>query len=139
MRQRFYISCDFNERELPEIKSVMEFLTQSRCITEFAPSDSINWNYRLIEEAIERCDAFIAGVGMSYSCSTWLAHEITYAMLLSRHRMGERRPRIFAIRLSNYAKQTWVVKNADATPIKWITKSEYQLLLEDSPDKINDY
>jgi hypothetical protein len=136
MARRFYISCDFNERDLPEIKSLMKFLTESRYITEFAPSGSINWNYQLIEEAIERCDTFVAGVGLSYSCSTWLAHELIYAQTLSKIRMGRRRPRIFAIRLSNHNEQTWVEKSAEMYPVEWITKSEYQLLLEDYPDKI---
>lgn len=120
---RVYISCDFNERELAEIQKICQFFQSQKAIIEFAPKDCF-WNYQNIEEAIERCDIFIAGVGLSYSCSTWLAHEITYASILNRNRM-KKRPQIFALKLSNYDKPTFVEKFSENYPVEWIKTENY--------------
>jgi hypothetical protein len=129
MPTRVYISCDFSERELIEIKEVCNFLITRNCQMEFAPKDCY-WTYQNIEEAIERCDIFIAGVGLSYSCSTWLAHEITYAFALSRNRLAKR-PKIFAVRLSNYDKPTFIETFSDNYPVTWLQKNNYSSLFED--------
>jgi len=135
MARRIYIFCDFNERELPEIKLLCDFLRQSKFIVEFTPKDGADWNYQLIEEAIDRCNVFVAGIGLSASCSTWLAHEINYAFGLRRLRM-RLRPRIFAIRLSNYSELTFVEKFSKNYPVEWLTETNYKLLLEDSPNRL---
>lgn len=127
MSIRVYISCDFNERELAEIQKICQFFQSQNPIIEFAPKDSF-WNYQNIEEAIERCDIFIAGVGLSYSCSSWLAHEINYASVLNRCRM-KKRPQIFAIKLSNYDKPTFVEKFPEDYSVKWIEPENYSELL----------
>lgn len=128
MPTRVYISCDFNERDLPEMDDVRKFLQTRKSIIEFAPKDC-DWSYRLIEEAIERCDIFIAGIGLTYSCSTWLAHEITYAFALSRNRLAAR-PKVFAVRLSNYDKPTFIETFSDNYPVTWLQKNNYSSLFE---------
>ena len=49
-----YISCETNERDRPEVKSLS------------------SWDfYRCLEEAIDRCDAYVAVVGEGYNSATW--------------------------------------------------------------------
>jgi hypothetical protein len=129
MPDRVYISCDFGERELAEIQSLCQFLQTQKSIIEFAPQNSYG-SYRIIEEAIERCDIFVAGVGLTYSCSTWLTHEITYAFTLNRSRM-KKRPRIFAIRLSNYDKPTFIEKSPENYPVEWLDINNFSALFKD--------
>ena len=134
MSRRVYISCDSTEQKLPEIDNLVVFLIKSKCIIEYAPNHWRVWDYRLIEEAIERCDSFVAGVGLSSSCSTWLAHEFTYAHSLRQQRM-RKRPRIFAVRLSNSSEPAFFERSPETYPVEWITEENHQLILEDLPEQ----
>lgn len=129
MPRHVYISCDFSERELEQVKALCSFLQSSDCLIRFAPEPKWSF-YPIVEEAIERCDTFIAAVGVGYSCSTWLAHEVTYALALQRARMHPR-PRVFALRLNNYDKPIFV----DKLSVEWLQQDDYYLLLENLPEQ----
>jgi hypothetical protein len=133
MPRRIYISCDFNERDLPQVKSLCGFLQVSGCVIEFSPNPA-GWSfYRLIEESIDRCDAFVAIVGRGHSCSTWLAHELHYAFTLNKVRLHAR-PRLFGIRIDDF-EQPNMTKHVS---LEWLDGSDEskRLLLEDLPDRI---
>jgi hypothetical protein len=41
------------------------------------------------------------------------------------------RPRVFAIRLKNYDKETHVEKNAEHLPIEWLDAGAYDAMVQD--------
>jgi len=97
MARRVYISLGHGERGLPAVQDLLLFLRRHGCIITFAPQ-SDEWSfYPLLEEAIERCDVFVAVAGAGYDGSSWLAHEVTYADQLARWHMGRRVPHLCVI------------------------------------------
>ncbi len=132
MSRRVYISCDFDERDLPEVRSLCSFLQVSGCVIMFAPQPA-GWSfYRNIEDAIDRCDALVAVIGRGHTCSTWLAHELHYANALNRVRFHPR-PRLFGIRIGDY-EQPNITRHVT---LEWLDGSTEtnQLLLQDLPER----
>ncbi len=130
MSRHVYISCDFEERQLEQVKELCGFLQASKCVIQFAPSSGGSF-YRLLEESIERSDAFIAVVGAGYDCSTWLNHELHYAFNLKRMRMSPR-PRLFGLRVQDYE----LPRCSEDIELEWLNDSNRQLLLADLPKRI---
>lgn len=132
MPRRIYVSCDFNERDLPQVASLCGFLQVSGCVIEFAPNPA-GWSfYHLIEDAIGRCDAFVAIIGHGRSGSTWLAHELHFASTLNSVRFHAR-PRLFGIRIDDF-EQPDITKHVS---LEWLDGSaeSNRLLLEDLPER----
>jgi hypothetical protein len=129
MPRRVYIFCDYDERNIAPVEAVCSYLYQAKCVIEFAPQFA--WgHYRLVEEAIERCDVFIAVIGRGHSSSTWLQHELLYAHRLTRMRFSPR-PRLFAIHIKGYDFSPY----AKEIPLEVLeTEDTYQSLLEDLPE-----
>lgn len=96
-----YISCDKNERELPQIVSLCTFLQSAGYELLFAPIEGGKDWYDRINARIEQCDLFVAVVGWDRASSTWLAHELFYAHRLN-HILGKQRPRLIALRIDNW-------------------------------------
>ncbi len=97
------------------------------CIVTFAPEPDEGSFYPLLEEAIERCDVFVAVAGAGYDGSSWLAHEVTYANQLARWRMGRRVPRLCGLRINEFALPPYL----QSLPVEWLEPGQYGLLLED--------
>jgi hypothetical protein len=132
MSRRVYISCGFDERDLPQVRSLCGFLQGSGCVIEFAPQPA-SWSfYRNIEDAIDRCDAVVAVIGRAHGCSTWLAHELHYAGALNRVRFHPR-PRLFGIRIDDF-EQPNITKHVN---LEWLDGSHEtsNLLLQDLPGR----
>lgn len=132
MSRRVYISCAVDERDLPEVRALCTFLQLSGCVLMFAPQPP-GWSfYRNIEDAIDRCDAFVAVVGRGHSCSSWLAHELHYANTLNGVRFHPR-PRLFGIRIEDYERPN-ITKHV---ALEWLDGSDEanKLLLEDLPGR----
>ena len=132
MPRRVYISCGFDERDLPQVRLLCSFLRISNCVIEFAPQPA-GWSfYRNVEDAIDRCDAIIAVFGQARSCSTWLAHELHYAGDLNRVRFHPR-PRLFGIKIDDFQEPS-ITKHVT---VEWLdgTAETNQLLLQDLPDR----
>ena len=127
--RRVYISCDFNERDLKPVRSILGFLQLRNCLIEFAPPVGNDF-YKSLEGAIERCDAFVAIVGVGYSVSTWLNHELLYAHNLRISRFNPS-PRICGIRIDNFD----LPRSSEHIPVEWIDETTYSLLLEDIPPR----
>lgn len=129
MSRYAYISCDFNERDLEQVKRICGFLQGSGCVIQFAPSPGWSF-YRVLEEAIERSDVFLAVIGMGYSTSTWLNHELYYAYNLQRTRFTPR-PRLFGLRIEGYE----IPRCSENIHLEWLDESNLHLLLEDLPGR----
>lgn len=130
MSRRVYISCDYPERDLVEVEGLCRFLHKAKCAIEWAPQPAWDF-YRPIEEAIERCDAFVAVVATGYQCSTWLNHELYYAHALHRFRFHPR-PRLFGIAVN----ETPLPNCSKHIPLEWLASPEdYGFLLEDLPPR----
>jgi len=128
--RRVYISCDVNERDLPAVRDVCIFLQQHECFIAFAPDPASGWSfYPLIEEAIERCDAFVVIAAAGYEVSSWLAHEVTYAYNLSHWRMGRCLPRLCGLRVEGFVIKPFL----QALPVEWLVPGQYESLLKDLP------
>jgi hypothetical protein len=129
MPRRFYISCDYSEQALEPVQALHQYLEEAKCIVEYPPQPHC---YRLIEEAIERCDVFVVALGTGYRCSTWLAHEAFYACILNKYRMSAR-PRLLGMRLDENEQLLHFLYDGLSG---WITGPEtYPLLFEDLPPK----
>lgn len=131
MARHVYISCDGNERDLPFVRDVCLFLQRHGCVIAFAPQPEWSF-YPLIEEAIERCDAFVVVAAAGYEASTWLAHEVTYAYTLSRWRMGRQVPRLCGLRIEGFVLKPFL----QALPIEWLEPGHHEPLLEDMPGEM---
>ena len=127
MSRRIYISCDFHERDLETVKAVESFLRLRGCLVEFAPPVGPAF-YEHLERTIESCDAFLAIVGVGYSISTWLNHELHYAHILRDSRFKPR-PRVFGLRIENLD----LPKCSEHISVEWIDEATCNLLLEDIP------
>ena len=133
MPRRIYFSCGFDERDLPQIKSHCGFLQGAGCVIEFSPQFA-GWSfYRNIEDAIDRCDSFVALVGRDRAVSSWLAHELEYAFALSRARFRPR-PRLFGIRIEGFD----LPNCSKHISVEWLDGSaeSNELLLQDLPERV---
>jgi len=129
MSRHVYISCDFHERELEQVKKLCRFLQVSKCVIQFAPSPGWSF-YRVLEEAIERADVFVAVAGAGYNGSTWLNHELQYAHTLQRFRFTPR-PRLFGLRIEGHELPRW----CERIELEWLDESNQALLLADLPER----
>jgi len=118
MAGNVYISCERDERELPEVAALCRVLRESACEIHFAPF-TVEWcGYRQLEDLIERADAFVAVAGRGYDSATWLNHELTYADALRRFRF-DHRPRIFGLRIGKYL----LPRCSEHIALEWIDSS----------------
>ena len=122
-----YISCDYHERELEQVKKVCGFLQVSGCLILFAPQPEWSF-YDAIETSIDQCDTFIAIVGLGQDGSTWLSKELHYAYALNQART-RKRPRLFGLAVEGYK----IPKISEHIPLEWISESNMELLLQDAP------
>lgn len=81
---RVYISCDFPERRLSDVKVLIAILKAQGCPIDWAPPSDQQDFYPTLEAAIARCDLFMAAVGQGYNSSSWLCHELWLADMLRR-------------------------------------------------------
>lgn len=132
MSRRTYISCLFEERGLLQVESLCKFIHPKHGVVEFAPYPEGSWDfYHLLEDAIERCDAFVAIVGNGYSSSTWLNHELGYAYALNKYRF-QPRPRLFGVCVDGHE----LPKCSEHIRLEWLhDEAGYQLILDDLQEK----
>lgn len=126
MSKNIYISCDPEERNLEQVKSLCTFLQESSHLLNFAPLPKEGFLYPKVEYKIERCDVFVAiiGAGYGYDCSTWLNHELLYASILRRHRMISR-PRMFGLCIENYK----LPRCSETIELEYLSESDYSAIL----------
>jgi hypothetical protein len=127
MSRYVYISCEQSERELEQVKSLYDFLRVSNCVVEFAPEPSNQNFYRIIEDSIERSDAFIAVAGIGLDGSTWLNFALHHAYNLYINRMSPR-PRLFGL----HVQGNKVPRISEHIKLEWLNESNRELLLVDA-------
>jgi hypothetical protein len=128
--RRVYISCDHGERTFPEVERLCRFLKSAGCVLEWAPAPG--WDsYRILEEAIDRCDAFVAVAASGYADSTWLNHELHYAAGLRRLRFSPR-PRLFGLSVG----VARLPRCTEDIEVEWLdSPHSFGKLLEDLPER----
>lgn len=128
MSRHVYISCEFEERQLPEVEALCQYLraVQSTIHIEFRPHP---WgSYRLLERSIEACDAFVAVPAKATFQSgasqlMWYAHRLRYSRM-------EAVPRVFALELTSCEMTT---PPFPSLYFEWLNPGNYAALLEDLP------
>ena len=128
MSRYVYISCAEDERKLPEIEFLCDFLRTSRNIVQFAPQADEGAFCRLTEDAIERSDAFVAVIGPGHSSSTQLNFELHHAHNLRSSRMSPR-PRIFGLQIAAHP----LARVSTHIEIEWLQEDSLDTLLADGP------
>ena len=135
MSRYVYISCHIEERDAAPVVALRNFLRAARCIVQHTPPVHQDESYRLTEDAIERCDAFIAIVGPGHATSLQLNFELHHAHNLRVSRLTFR-PRLCALRLNEGP----LSRLSEHIELEWLT-GDYQTVLEDwahpAPDSDN--
>lgn len=130
MPRYVYISCHIEERANPIVAALRNFLRAARCVIHHTPAPSQDDSYRLTEDAIERCDAFIAIVGPAHADSPQLNFELHHAHNLRKSRLTFR-PRLFGLRLDDTHRLSRLSENIE---IEWLNEHNRQIVLEDWPE-----
>jgi hypothetical protein len=127
MKRRIYFSCGLDERELPVVHTIRQFIVSSGAEVDFAPYPI---EYARMEQAIEQCNAFLAVFAATSSVATWLIHAAIYAFAHNQHRLAPR-PRLFGL-----CVDPWPVPKAyEHIAFEWLAEGTYENLLHDSPPR----
>lgn len=129
MSRYVYISCHIEERENPIVAALRNYLRAARCIIQHTPAPSQDDSYRLTEDAIERCDAFIAIIGSGQADSPQLNFELHHAHNLRVSRLTFR-PRLFGLRLDAMHPLSRLSEHIE---MEWLDDHNRQIVLADWP------
>jgi hypothetical protein len=128
-RRSVFIACEPYEQDLSEVDELCTFLGKHDFITYFpAGSKGRGDFYPPLEDAIEKCDAYVTVAGQGLDGSTWLNKILQYAFILHKYRTVST-PRLFGLHIKGYD----VPPISQNIPLEWLRPDTFHLLLEDLP------